>query len=357
MARIIAREDQALSIGGGSCSSYVANRGVTKARAVSYGATVVGTYSDNQLVAKDDIKKYINTYCKCDYYCTCDYQCVGQACNCDAHCTCNTKCSCNGVCTCHTGNCSCNGQCTSQVTNTCGCNAQYTCYPQCGCDYDKLGGCNCNCNYNCNWYSCFFEFYNPVCPSFSCSVGCAHCNSDNTYYCRPDASASKCMPFRQMQNCRIDDVAQECSWYATLPPQCYTVCTAVNGESPSMNAGNTCYRVSTSSCPSHKGSACVIYDLYGAMHCPQHCTCDNQCTCNGTNVVCRTQCTSKTTCNCNGVCTCQTGNCSCNGQCTSQVNTYCTCDLNCTCNSAYCNCDTQCDCDAHCTCNSHCSIN
>lgn len=30
MAKIIAREDFALSVGGGSCSSYVANRGVTK---------------------------------------------------------------------------------------------------------------------------------------------------------------------------------------------------------------------------------------------------------------------------------------------------------------------------------------
>ena len=30
MAKLIAREDFALSIGGGTCSSYVANRGVTK---------------------------------------------------------------------------------------------------------------------------------------------------------------------------------------------------------------------------------------------------------------------------------------------------------------------------------------
>lgn len=47
MARIIAREDYALKVGAGSCSSYTANRGVTKARAVSYGASVSGTYSDN----------------------------------------------------------------------------------------------------------------------------------------------------------------------------------------------------------------------------------------------------------------------------------------------------------------------
>lgn len=47
MARIIAREDYALKVGHGSCSSYTANRGVTRARAVSYGASINGSYSDN----------------------------------------------------------------------------------------------------------------------------------------------------------------------------------------------------------------------------------------------------------------------------------------------------------------------
>jgi hypothetical protein len=47
MAKLIAREDYALEVGNGSCSSYTANRGVTKARAVSYGASVSGSYSDN----------------------------------------------------------------------------------------------------------------------------------------------------------------------------------------------------------------------------------------------------------------------------------------------------------------------
>lgn len=47
MAKLIAREDYALSIGGGSCSSYTANRGVTKSKAESFGATVTGSYSSN----------------------------------------------------------------------------------------------------------------------------------------------------------------------------------------------------------------------------------------------------------------------------------------------------------------------
>lgn len=47
MARLISREDYALKVGAGTCSSYVANRGVTKARATSYGASISGTYSDN----------------------------------------------------------------------------------------------------------------------------------------------------------------------------------------------------------------------------------------------------------------------------------------------------------------------
>lgn len=47
MAKLISREDYALSVGGGSCSSYVAERGVTKTKAISFGATVSGSYADN----------------------------------------------------------------------------------------------------------------------------------------------------------------------------------------------------------------------------------------------------------------------------------------------------------------------
>ena len=44
---IIAREDEALSIGGGGCSSYIANRCVTRARAISMGNSVSTSYADN----------------------------------------------------------------------------------------------------------------------------------------------------------------------------------------------------------------------------------------------------------------------------------------------------------------------
>ena len=47
MAKLIAREDYALKVGHGSCSSYSASRAVTRARAVSYGASISGSYSDN----------------------------------------------------------------------------------------------------------------------------------------------------------------------------------------------------------------------------------------------------------------------------------------------------------------------
>lgn len=44
---LIAREDEAKSIGGGSCTSaYEANKGVTAARAVSFGCTLRIAYSD-----------------------------------------------------------------------------------------------------------------------------------------------------------------------------------------------------------------------------------------------------------------------------------------------------------------------
>lgn len=47
MAKLIAREDFALSVGGGSCSSYVANRAVTKRQAIAFGCSLRISYSDN----------------------------------------------------------------------------------------------------------------------------------------------------------------------------------------------------------------------------------------------------------------------------------------------------------------------
>lgn len=47
MAKLIAREDHALSVGGGSCSSYSAARAVTKAQAVTFGCTIRISYDNN----------------------------------------------------------------------------------------------------------------------------------------------------------------------------------------------------------------------------------------------------------------------------------------------------------------------
>ena len=57
MASRIAREDEALSIGGGSCSAYTANRAATKAQAVLFGCTIRAntSYTDKQLVALKDL--------------------------------------------------------------------------------------------------------------------------------------------------------------------------------------------------------------------------------------------------------------------------------------------------------------
>jgi hypothetical protein len=56
MADLIANEGFALTVGGGSCSSYSATRAVTKSKAVAFGCTIrVNTYVDNQLVKKKDL--------------------------------------------------------------------------------------------------------------------------------------------------------------------------------------------------------------------------------------------------------------------------------------------------------------
>ena len=47
MAKIIANEEYAKYVGGGSCSSYSAKRAVTKARAVSLGCTIRIAYENN----------------------------------------------------------------------------------------------------------------------------------------------------------------------------------------------------------------------------------------------------------------------------------------------------------------------
>ena len=47
MAKIIANEEYAKSVGGGSCSAYESNRAVTKVKAVSFGCTIRIAYDNN----------------------------------------------------------------------------------------------------------------------------------------------------------------------------------------------------------------------------------------------------------------------------------------------------------------------
>ena len=56
MAYIIATETYAQSIGGVPIS-YISNLGCTKSRAIALGCDVAGTYTDNQLVRKEDLSK------------------------------------------------------------------------------------------------------------------------------------------------------------------------------------------------------------------------------------------------------------------------------------------------------------
>ena len=56
MAYIIATEAYAQSIGGAPIS-YTSNLGCTKSRAIALGCDVARTYTDNQLVRKEDLSK------------------------------------------------------------------------------------------------------------------------------------------------------------------------------------------------------------------------------------------------------------------------------------------------------------
>ena len=85
MAEIIATEQQALAIGGGSCSSYVTYRAVTKSQATYFGAsTKNNTYANNQLVRYVDLYKACGDSCytcgdcpsKCNHTDTCDWKTI-----------------------------------------------------------------------------------------------------------------------------------------------------------------------------------------------------------------------------------------------------------------------------------------
>lgn len=56
MANLIATEAYAQSVGG-TPISYTSNLGCTKSRAITLGCDVAGTYTDNQLVRKEDLSK------------------------------------------------------------------------------------------------------------------------------------------------------------------------------------------------------------------------------------------------------------------------------------------------------------
>ena len=103
MAKIIANEEYAKSVGGGSCSAYESNRAVTKVKAVSFGCTIRATvtYTDSQLVAKQDLQKMVSTPCSCNSH---SY----------------TSCSSKGYCSCDTHNC---GYCYDASTVTVPCSS------------------------------------------------------------------------------------------------------------------------------------------------------------------------------------------------------------------------------------------
>ena len=166
---IIAREDEALSIGGGGCSSYVANRCVTRARAISMGNTISTSYADNQLVQKSALSKA----------CACDTQCVGYGvawssvcegywwtCNGD---TCPSYCGSKSTCTCKTAN-----ACAS--------------YQICG--YCSVECTYCNCTENvCDWHEdigCRTDDDGGVCKYDDCNPNCEDCS----YCSRTDCTES-----------------------------------------------------------------------------------------------------------------------------------------------------------------------
>ena len=133
MAEIIATEQQALAIGGGSCSSYVTYRAVTKQQATYFGAsTRNNTYANSQLV------RYVDLYKACGDSCYSCYSCdkCGDSCY-----SCYTCDKCGDSCyTC--------GDCPSKCGDSC-----YTC-DKCGDSCYTCGDCpskQCDKTDTCDW--------------------------------------------------------------------------------------------------------------------------------------------------------------------------------------------------------------
>lgn len=223
MAKLIAREDFALSVGGGSCSAYQANRGVTKAKAESFGCRIRITYSDNQLVAKQDLQHFTNTYYGC------------------------------GNCDCHTGH---------SVCSTVGCYGQ-TADP---CSKNGCGYCDCKAGFS---NGCSAKCYSQ--KQISCSTnGCGQCEP-NQHLCNGDRNDNDV--FQCMADC-----------YSQRNIACGTNncgnCTSAYGATPCSSHG--CYGQSTKACSTYNCGNCSCYSGYGACS-TVGCYLDGTCNCVGTN--------------------------------------------------------------------------
>lgn len=267
MADLIAREDYALSIGGGGCSSYAANRGVTKARANSMGAAVSGSYASNQLIPQVALYKA----------CSCDQACVGYGCACNAECkgyalACNQECG-GYWCSCNGDNCPsyCSGNsynCTSHCDGYSACVGNGTCT-----NCSNKGWCSSHCftKYFCSCDNvCNFVMAGYCGMDFGCSL-VAVCGS----ICQCNGS-----------HCGCDTQTQwggSCTNHCT----CNTVC---NGNTNSSGCLSDCSSQQTScsnckcvgdKCPTYCGSQC--YNCYS--HCDGYggagCSCwgNNRYTC------------------------------------------------------------------------------
>lgn len=265
MADLIAREDYALSIGGGGCSSYAANRGVTKARAISMGASVSGSYSDNQLVAQKDLYKAAS--------CTCNTQCVGYECACNQECkgyalACNSECG-GYWCTCNGDTCP--TYCGSQAA--CSCNSQCNCYSQSMCTAHCFSEKTCSCDGVCEPHLCTDKICNITYGQCSTICQCTSrgtiCYQDNcTSYCDLVDCYNACPPYCWCYG-------GHCHYYGETSSGCLPNCSDCGSNCNNCICNNdTC----SSHCDGYGGAGCTCWNNNRYT-----CTCWNEarysCTC------------------------------------------------------------------------------